>query len=349
MKNWWLYPLTLVLVTGVSTWLVMKENSAQLAAQQEIVDCRGERESEFKCWQQRYDALVAQQSPKAALADAQQMFDTVAYVKGNCHQIAHLIGRASAKKFGDVIKAFNEGNEFCSSGYYHGTMEEIAQEIGSENIVGKINEICDATRKAHPYSLTHHNCTHGLGHGLMGVFDYELFEALDACEHLEDTWQQDSCYGGVFMENIMAAYNETVHTDYLKDDDPQYPCNAVADKYKSGCYIIQTSQMLRLTGTNYKKVFGLCSEVKAPFDAICFQSLGRDISGFAQAETGPILERCMLGDTSDAKTNCFIGAVKDVIWYRNKLEAGLDLCNAITDNTLKSTCTQTASTYFASF
>ena len=61
------------------------------------------------------------------------------------------------------------------------------------------------------------------------------------------------------MENIIA--DEVNHkAKYLSNDDPQYPCSIVADKYKGTCYLMQTSRMLTLAGGDFAKVFKECDD-----------------------------------------------------------------------------------------
>jgi hypothetical protein len=332
---------------ALSIFATSKDNAMQ---KQEIVDCHAAgRPEDFECWRVHFEAQVASGQTKQAFADAKKGYDEIPYVKSNCHQLAHVIGRAAGKKYGDVSKAYAEGDNWCWSGFYHGVMESIAGVLGTEKVLSDINAICSGVRKESEYSFYHYNCVHGLGHGVMAIQDNKLFDALQSCTKMDGDWQQESCYGGVFMENVMNEINPGHKSDYLKTDDPLYPCTAVEDRFKQQCYLMQTSHALVVVSQDYNKVFALCAGVAEPYDATCFQSLGRDASGSTSSDLERTKALCQLGTTERARTNCYIGAVKDFISYFHDDKQGKALCAAIEEGTIAAVCTRTAKDYFETF
>jgi hypothetical protein len=323
--------------------------TASQAASTKPITCTGDKAQSFNCWQQHYQAITANQSVAAAFTDLKAAYGADPYIKSNCHQFTHVIGRQAAKKYQDVAEAYKYGDSFCWSGYYHGVMETIAQKYGRTKIVGQLNDICKSLKAQKEYSFDHFNCVHGLGHGLMAVDNSELFAALSGCDYLEGPWQEESCYGGVFMENIMDEVNDYHHTNYLKQDDPLYPCTAVHDRYKQQCYLMQTSHALTVVSRDFNKVFALCAGVPAPYDTTCFQSLGRDASGGSVSDQTQTRTICMAGPTEAAKQNCIVGAVKDFISYYHSDKPGLALCESIDNAAISSTCKDTAVAYFKNF
>lgn len=309
------------------------------------VECRGTLAEDFKCWRTRYQQIVNGESPKAALADARKNYKDSQFIKTNCHEIAHVIGRAAGKKYKDVSAAFVQGDDFCASGYYHGVMQAITDEIGAAGIAKKINEICEPLRKQGEYKLSHYNCVHGLGHGFMAVQNNELFKSLELCEKLSGNWQQDSCYSGVFMENIIGMVDPDHHTQYLKDDDPLYPCPAIAEKYKRMCYFLQTDHALRVENGDFAKVFNLCSGLeKDEYSIMCYQSLGRNASSYAGYSPQKAAAYCQLNPLEAAQQNCFIGAAKDFVWYFQGVDQAMAMCNLLNGN-LQTLCATTARDY----
>lgn len=343
---WVLIPVLLIAGSGTAAYQILYKSRVDAAAP---VTCNGANAEQFSCWQKRYNTMVAQQTPEAAMKEFRGNNDKIPYVKSNCHQIAHAIGRASAKKYKTLAETYQHGDDFCSSGYYHGAIETVAQQIGPDKIVSQVNTICTEFLKSDPYKLKHFNCVHGLGHGLMVVQNGELYTALKSCDGLSGDWQQQSCYGGVFMENIMNEINPGKRSGYLKKDDPLYPCTAVEAKYISSCYLMQTSHALIVENYDYAKVFDDCGTVASPNDLICYQSLGRDVSGLSINNQTKTLELCMLGASYDARNNCYVGAVKDFVWRYHDINPGLKLCNAISDPNLVQSCIGTAKSYYATF
>jgi hypothetical protein len=188
-----------------------------------------------------------------------------------------------------------------------------------------------------------------MGHGLMAIENGELFEALKICDRYDGSWQQDSCHGGVFMENVMNRINPGKTTKYLNDTEPLYPCTAVETRYKQQCYLMQTSHALTVVGNDFSKVFELCAGVESPYDVTCYQSLGRDVSGQSSSTASTTVSNCMLGMTQAARQNCFTGAVKDFISYFDSDTQGLEMCRTIPDAELAASCKSEAETYYRTF
>jgi hypothetical protein len=243
--------------------------------------CRRFLSEDFECYEAYYSTLVRERGVADAFADLRARYNTNTYVKENCHPITHVIGRVAIEKYPTLSEAYTYGDSFCWSGYYHGALEGIIAKMGRAEVPNQLNTICADIPGKERYSFDYFNCIHGLGHGLMAYTNHELFDALTLCDRLEGIWEKRSCYGGVFMENLIVDNNNHA-TTYLDPKDPIYPCNAVPDTYKTDCFLMQTSYMLKVTGNDYAKVFSLCSTVGDGYRQTCYQSLGRDASGRIQ-------------------------------------------------------------------
>ena len=353
-KYWWVYPILILVFSAVFSYKIFTYNESVAvfdATTAPLVECLDtDRDNDFDCWAERYQILVAQNdSPAVAFADVKEADEASPYVKSNCHQIAHVIGRSAGTKYGNVADAYQNGDAYCWSGYYHGVMESISVETGKETVLGDMNAVCAEIIATAQFSFLHYNCVHGLGHGVMQIQDNNIFDALGSCKELDGTWQQESCYGGVFMENVMNEINPGHETIYLSDDDPLYPCTSVDDDFKHACYLMQTSHALRVVEQDYSKVFDLCSNVESPYDSVCFQSLGRDASGSTSSDQQETISLCELGKTELARLNCYVGAVKDFISYHNNDAEGIAMCNAIAEQQIRETCLTTAKQYYETF
>src|SRR5437867_2527136 len=105
-------------------------------------------------------------------------------------------------------------------------MERAVSLMGIEKAEKSLNNFCTQIPGKDHYSFDYYNCVHGLGHGIMSITRNELFDSLKICDNLTGSWERQSCWGGAFMENVMAD-NRNHTTKYLKLDDLLYPCNAV--------------------------------------------------------------------------------------------------------------------------
>ncbi|OGE78252.1 MAG: hypothetical protein A2751_03820 [Candidatus Doudnabacteria bacterium RIFCSPHIGHO2_01_FULL_46_14] len=310
--------------------------------------CTGAEQSDFDCYQLYYQGIVKDQGLAIAFADLRKRYGENSYVQSQCHPLTHVIGNEAAKKFADVADAYAQGDAFCWSGYYHGVLEGIIGRIGLGKLNSQMDDICKSLAQKSRYSFDHYNCVHGLGHGVMAIYDNELFESLEVCDKVSDSWERSSCWSGAFMENVIVD-NKYHFSKYLKPEDPLYPCNAVGENYRGICYLMQTSYMLKVTNGDFARVFELCSTVEEIHRNTCYQSLGRDVSGRSLSNVAQTKLNCGLGKTIDQREHCIIGAVKDFISYLHDDVRAKELCEVMDEQKLKDTCYSTADSYYKLF
>ena len=269
-----------------------------------IADCEGD----FACLEQAFGNLAYYEGPKPTLRVFDRMMGTDSAVEGNCHRIVHGIGSASLARYeGNVAKAFAEGSASCWSGYYHGILERAFVDADPDDLGTISRRLCDDEGiRATDYLA--YQCVHGLGHGLMIYTGYNLPVSLGVCDELATDWDQSSCTGGVFMENISSSYGFT--SKWLKDDDPVYPCDSVKERHKYYCYLMVTSRILQKNGYDWEKTSATCQDVEKDWIDICFQSFGRDASGSTRQNAGEILRLCALGGRWE--DDCVYGAARDI-------------------------------------
>jgi len=298
--------------------------------------------------EQKYQLLTEASGVEAAFKQLRLDYESDLSVRSSCHPLTHIIGRAAGSKAATVAAAYAQGDEFCWSGYYHGVMEAMLSKIEPDKMLGQLDTVCSSVSQNNTYNFEHYNCVHGLGHGVMLINEHELFKSLDYRDKLGDAWERESCYSGVFMENIMASINPDHTTKYIINDQPLYPCTAVKDKYKQQCYLMQTSQALTSLDGDFEKVFQLCAGIEKNLQATCYQSLGRDASGRSISNAAQTRDTCMLGKEAEAVTNCTIGAVKDFISYYHSDVQASEYCNLL-EPTIRDVCLATAKEYYATF
>ena len=310
--------------------------------------CSGALSSDYACHEERYEKLVRDSGVEAAFAELKGEYRENGFVKSNCHQMTHVIGRAAAELYGDVPGTYARGDTFCWSGYYHGAMEAVVAKIGPERVMAEAGGICAELGGNERYSFYHYNCAHGLGHGFMSLKANDLFDSLGACDTLPDAWEADACYGGVFMENVAAGRDDPQNpaSEYLDPDRPLYPCTDVAVRHKDQCYGMQTSYALRARGNDFVKVFDLCATVEDAFRPTCYQSLGRDASGRSDNDAAKIEAACMIGAGFEARSNCVIGAARTFVSYYSDDEEAKALCLSVKPK-LQPACLTATEEYYA--
>jgi hypothetical protein len=308
-------------------------------------------QSEFVCLTDYYKNLVINYGAPTAISDIKQRAQDDRNALSLCHPLMHVIGREAANSYKSISEAFSKGDAYCWSGYHHGIMEGMVAKISLKNLPSQLNNICADIPGKDKYTFDYYNCVHGLGHGIMAELEDDVFKSLEMCDNLSGNWEQQSCYSGVFMQNIIdstkVADSGFVSKD-LKPSEPMYPCTAVNERYKGQCYLGQTSYALQVSGYNFSKVFSMCATVNEPYRDICNQSMGRDIANQASHEPTLTRNNCNLPNNDNDTINCIIGAAKEIISYYHSDKQVKDFCN-ILDTKYKSVCQNTATSYYANF
>lgn len=272
----------------------------------ELSSCR-----DSLCWEQAFGNISYRRGPKEALRVFDQRIANDSEIEANCHRIAHMIGSASLARYkGNVSRAFTAGSASCNSGYYHGILERALVGVGTKaGLVQAVRRLC-ADEEVRSTNFIAYQCVHGLGHGLMIHTGLDLPLSLSICERLQTEWDQTSCDGGVFMENFSSSYG--VRSRFLRDDDPVYPCHAVAERHKLYCYLQVTSRLLGTSGYDWESTARACARVERDWRATCFQSFGRDASGVARLDAEELVRLCNVPEPS-WRGECVYGAVRDIV------------------------------------
>lgn len=262
----------------------------------------------------------------------------------DCHQQAHLIGRTGYEIYKE--KTFQLCDPSCHSGCYHGAMEWFLTEKGTKNLAENIDAVC----KQFDTNFGYFECLHGVGHGVLAYDDYDVPSALKQCGKLKDSFSQTSCYGGVFMENIVTGQGLGVgkadhETPWVNKTDPLYPCNAIDQNYdiQYQCYQMQTSWMLTLAGYNFDTVAAQCLKAPENMVSVCFKSFGRDAAGNTLRNPEKIVNLCSkVPKENGYYDQCIIGAVNVIIdfWGPGLTHEASDLCKLL-DDPSKQTCYST--------
>jgi hypothetical protein len=260
------------------------------------------------CVEQAYGNVAYGEGPEQALALFDRAIASDPAIEANCHRIAHTIGSAALAKIGNVSEAFARGSASCWSGYYHGILERAFTGVSSRDEMGaRARELC-ADLKEGSSTFLLYQCVHGLGHGLMIRSGYDLPFALSICDRLATEWDQTSCTGGVFMENISSSYG--VRSKWLRENDPVYPCQVVEERHKLYCYLMVTSRINELNGFDWGETAETCASVERDWVATCFESYGRDASGSTRQNPREVARICRLAGGHQA--SCVFGAARDM-------------------------------------
>ena len=231
---------------------------------------------------------------------------------GDCHQRAHEAGRISYDMFGPA--SFALASHECQSGGFHGATEALFASRGTANLADDVAALCSDA----PNPFIRHQCLHGIGHGIMAWSNYELHQSLGLCDSVAGRSDQQSCYSGVFMENVVGGLSGAMGhtTEYLRLDDPVYPCDVVDPQHRADCYFYQTTHMLAVFNQDLAAVARQCAQ--APADSVlhCFNSYGRDAASVGRNDPATVIGYCSYATTVDHNVACTQGSVQNGFWEK---------------------------------
>ncbi len=319
-----------------------------------IMNCYSKPANEQqKCMDDFIAVYAKTRDTKQMLVDMETARQTDSSIENSCHPIAHAIGRYTFTKYGNVGDAFTVCDQSCHSGCYHGVMErlfysdkeisETNQHLTYDDLKTKIPGICDEDKFKNPTGALIFQCLHGVGHAILYSLDYDFKGALKTCDLLADGYQRSSCYGGVIMENV-TAFDKSKRD--LKKEDPHYPCNSIDEKYRSDCYLMQTSVMYEY-GLSDQEIANQCRKA-TPYEGTCFVSLGRDLSNFVRINDKERTRKACEEYSSDYVASCIDGTIYALIDNTWDGRFAYDFCNTLKNPANQRICFRDANNYLKS-
>ena len=299
-----------------------------------------------ECLDKLFREMLKTHSPEQALALIQSFAAHDPELRRDCHPVVHAIGRETFRLKGNIHDSFSACDQTCHSGCYHGSVERFlrGEEVYTQanrhptqaELKQKAASACDPKL---PGRLRF-QCLHGLGHALLYFSRYQLVPSLEICDALGEEWSRESCYGGVFMENVVSA---TPEFRDLSPTDYHYPCNRLNDKYRGECYVMQTSRMVEM-GLSADALFRECGKAGA-HRTQCSLSVGRDLSNHARlGDSAGAARKCELAEGEDRRA-CIRGVVYALIDNTWDSRYALPFCAALAGENDQTRCMQESFAY----
>jgi mono/diheme cytochrome c family protein len=287
-----------------------------------LEQCHGLQD--MPCFQQAFANLAYRDGPGPALAHLERRMARDRVVAAGCHRIAHAMGGAGVKRLDDEVgKAFAAGTAVCSSGYYHGILEQSFSDTGDgeDELAEKARGLCKGGPLSDDTFLAF-QCVHGLGHGLMLHTLYDLPLALDVCDRIGNQVNREACQGGVFMENFTTLYE--VSSEWRHEDDLLFPCNEVNERRKTACYLIVTAYALDELDHDWRKVARVCRQAEPDWEFMCIRSFGRDAISQNAYDQDRARELCHL--TGDLEGECVLSVALHIANEERGVRGAVRFC-----------------------
>jgi len=166
--------------------------------------CKRMARVDRECVERSLYGVLDRSGVAKAMAALDVMAETNEQMRGESHPLAHGLGIAAYKSPETLATTFAACPNSQISGCYHGVLQGYFLDVrqsGVEMTPGQLNGVCAVhLGKGNLWG----QCVHGLGHGLMALLDNQLPSVLERCDQLTNPGAREGCYGGAFMENIVA-------------------------------------------------------------------------------------------------------------------------------------------------
>ncbi|HEX8394006.1 MAG TPA: hypothetical protein VF665_16815 [Longimicrobium sp.] len=143
----------------------------------------------------------------AGIAKSMEVLDTLTAQDGevrlNAHALAHGLGISAYRSPETLAATFAGCTPSQMSGCYHGVVQGYFLALKAQGRpvgTAEMDGVC-GPHKSSPF--LYFQCAHGMGHGLMALHANDVPMSLEACDQASESFLRESCYGGVFMENLV--------------------------------------------------------------------------------------------------------------------------------------------------
>jgi len=282
----------------------------------------------------------------------------------------HLLGHT----VGDILyqQEGKEGIKHCTPDFRNACSHTVVIGLFLDYGEDAIPIISDACHQAPGGKGAYTMCFHGLGHGVLAYTGYELEKAATLCDKMGTEQygfrEASECLGGATMEMASGVHDPDLWQiqleNYLRDDDPLYPCTAefISDRDRHMCITYWTPRLFELAGANLQKpepeffaeAFTFCQNLGNEKDKnTCYASFGKEFIVLARDREvrsfGTMTEQemrtatawCELASESDGVEACIVSAVNSLYWGgENPPEVAVNFCKVQENAQYKKSCYQ---------
>ncbi|MEK6983388.1 MAG: hypothetical protein AABX33_02350 [Nanoarchaeota archaeon] len=226
----------------------------------------------YLCAELLVASAVNQAGPELGMVVLEDVMTSQAFsIKTDGHELAHIIGRETAKHFGLSGSSFLRCPSQFNYGCQHGFFERAL--LNTDSYAEAATSVCENLPENSPRKDRFY-CYHGVGHGIMMSEYYNLSSALAACDSLPSQTAIEGCWQGLFMENVNSKMQRITEEDVFDDEDPLAPCNRIRDKYQLQCYINHAGYLMGFYHNSLKDSAEACLNASPNVIASCMQGLG---------------------------------------------------------------------------
>lgn len=241
------------------------------------------------------------------------------YFKNNdakAHDFAHVIGFAAVSE--EDINGIKICDNFYNYGCFHGFMQVYLRNHGI-SAVSDMEKACTDLGTVNAPS-----CLHGIGHGLMMEASYDLYNALQNCQILQDSYQT-YCFDGVFMERIAGSMLADDKKLVLTKENLLEPCGSMSPKFKRECWRNQVSVWYTFFKGDSASVGTYCSSIEDQYWETCFEGMGYINVITIGEDIENLVKSCNVVNDR-AHDLCLMGEVKELLFEGKSPQIAESIC-----------------------
>jgi len=291
------------------------------------------------------------QTVLGTFSDLIRLYDENNY---SCHHEGHHLGMWLYDYTSNLKEALNHTTILCGGSVYHGIFQsffggyQFVHNTDKNQIV--ITQLCPIGQENVTW-LHERDCIHGIGHGLVKLYNFNTTAAVDRCNEFIHLWAQSACSRGVFLENT-DYFLETGKGNFDKNDI-YYPCNRTVENFAPQCYYYYpeyNSERNNFTlGYNLTDIFAQCDNISlGKFVKYCYQGIGRMLAPFAYTNPEPSIAACDFGNQTTYHNDCLIGILKTILKSDAKTDVGVQFCS-LSKEDFKATCYEIVGMWIKTF
>lgn len=236
----------------------------------------------------------------------QTMLDLISQNQA-CHVKGHNVGRVIFAKTNSLDASMQICGYRCSNGCFHGILMEMFKDqnkdssdkhLSLEVLKNELKTFCD--KKTVKDYIIKGNCTHGLGHVVAFLADYDIKKALSYCDLFQEAGLIYYCATGLYMEREQLMAEDDLKKSLF------YPCDS--DNFPAACfrYRIRISLADKFS---HQDMALKCLEIKDQRQKQgCFHGLGFGYYKLIEEDPKKLMAVCGGGNTDDQRM-CIEGAV----------------------------------------
>lgn len=282
----------------------------------------------------------------------------------------HLLGHV----VGDIL--FNQegipGIKVCTDDLRNACSHSIVIGALLQDGVGELSKIIAACKLAPGGRGAYGMCVHGLGHGVLGYYEYDMRKAIELCKQTGTVEYNNieigQCTGGVTMEMVAGVHDPIAwakqKNNYLSKKDPLSPCDLdfIPLSGESFCYTYLTPHLFEVAGADlghpdpkyYHQAMAYCDQIpqnqKQNLET-CFGSFGKEfvvlanshnvqsVQSMSDDQLSLVYQWCTVSGITKAIGPCVSSALSSLYWGgENDPNVSIRFCRLITDVQNKLRC-----------